>query len=219
MRKKLLFILQTSLIKTCILNFKMFNFKQAAKLPIAVSKGTSLKKMSGKIILISESSTFSVRIGYQTSFGTGKITLELKKNSTLYIGKHVLIGKGSWIQVDPHAKLILESQSRIGDNNKIVALYSIKICSGTFSSWDCTIMDSDRHSIIRNNVRVNKDKKIVIGQRTWIGAEVMILKNTHIGENSIISARSRVTGNYKDNVILGGIPAKILSDEEFMIIR
>jgi Serine acetyltransferase len=38
----------------------------------------------------------------------------------------------------------------------------------------------------------------------------MILKNTKIGDNSIVAAGAVVSGNFPDNVIIGGVPAKIM---------
>lgn len=51
---------------------------------------------------------------------------------------------------------------------------------------------------------------IVIGKNVWIGANVVVCPGITIGENSIIAAGAVVTKDVPDNVIAGGVPAKII---------
>lgn len=51
---------------------------------------------------------------------------------------------------------------------------------------------------------------VKIGNNCWIGAKVTILDNTIIGDNCIIAAGAVVKGTFPDNVVIGGIPAKII---------
>ncbi|MFB0925629.1 MAG: acyltransferase, partial [Vicingaceae bacterium] len=53
-------------------------------------------------------------------------------------------------------------------------------------------------------------KGIKIGSNCWIGAKVTILDGVIIGNNSVIAAGAVVTRSFKDNVLLGGVPAKII---------
>jgi acetyltransferase-like isoleucine patch superfamily enzyme len=52
--------------------------------------------------------------------------------------------------------------------------------------------------------------KVILGSNVWIGSNVTILKNTIIGENTIIATGAVVTGVIPSNVIIGGVPAKII---------
>lgn len=49
-----------------------------------------------------------------------------------------------------------------------------------------------------------------IGNNCWIGAKVTILDGTVIGNNCIVAAGAVVKGEFPDNVLIGGVPAKIL---------
>ena len=53
-------------------------------------------------------------------------------------------------------------------------------------------------------------KPITIGNNCWIGAKVTILDGTKIGNGCIVAAGAVVKGIFPDNVIIGGVPAKIL---------
>lgn len=52
--------------------------------------------------------------------------------------------------------------------------------------------------------------KVVIGKNVWIGNNVTILKDRKIGDNSIVAAGAVVSGKFPANVIIGGIPARII---------
>ncbi len=51
---------------------------------------------------------------------------------------------------------------------------------------------------------------IKIGKNCWIGSKVTILDGVTIGDNCVIAAGAVVTKSMPDNVIIGGVPAKIL---------
>lgn len=53
-------------------------------------------------------------------------------------------------------------------------------------------------------------KGIKLGNNIWVGAKVTFLDGCEIGNNSVIAAGAIVKGSFPDNVVIGGIPAKIL---------
>ena len=53
---------------------------------------------------------------------------------------------------------------------------------------------------------------IKIGQNCWIGSKVTILDGVTVGNNCVIAAGAVVTKSMPDNVIIGGVPAKILKE-------
>ena len=50
----------------------------------------------------------------------------------------------------------------------------------------------------------------MIGSNCWIGAKATILDGVHIGDGCIVAAGAVVTKSFPDNVIIGGVPAKII---------
>jgi maltose O-acetyltransferase len=55
------------------------------------------------------------------------------------------------------------------------------------------------------------EKDIKIGDDCWIGDNVYIREGVSLGNNVIVGANSVVTKSFGDNVIIAGIPAKIIS--------
>ncbi len=51
---------------------------------------------------------------------------------------------------------------------------------------------------------------IVIGENVWIGSNATVVPGVTIGNGSIIAAGAVVTKNVPENVVAGGVPAKII---------
>ncbi|GGE86878.1 Acetyltransferase (isoleucine patch superfamily) [Chishuiella changwenlii] len=57
-------------------------------------------------------------------------------------------------------------------------------------------------------------KSILIKRNAWIGANATILPGITIGENAVIAAGAVVSKDVPDNVVVGGVPAKIIKTIE-----
>ena len=77
-----------------------------------------------------------------------------------------------------------------------------------------TVMDSDFHDIepSRRLTGTPKTGKVAIADNVWIGDRVTILKGTTIGKNSVVAAGAVVSGTFPENVIIGGVPAKVIRE-------
>lgn len=53
-------------------------------------------------------------------------------------------------------------------------------------------------------------KGIKLGNNIWVGAKVTFLDGSEVGDNSVVAAGAVVKGVFPNNVIIGGVPAKIL---------
>lgn len=94
----------------------------------------------------------------------------------------------------------------------IVAVDNISIGEDCLIGDRVSIYDCDFHEInplYRKRSKGNS-KPVSIGDRVWIGSQVMILKGVTIGDNSIIGAGSVVTKDIPPNCIAAGNPAKVI---------
>lgn len=97
----------------------------------------------------------------------------------------------------------------------IYAREKIQIGDDTLIGANTKILDNDFHPI-NSNKRKQGDLKnlptssVRIGDNVFIGCNCIILKGTCIGNNSVVGAGSIVHGNFPDNVIIAGNPAKII---------
>jgi acetyltransferase-like isoleucine patch superfamily enzyme len=105
--------------------------------------------------------------------------------------------------------------NRIATNNNIFicAANYIEIGDDTLIGQNVTLMDHEAHGISPlERHKIGKVGTIVIGNNCWIGNNVVILKNSKIGNNSIVAVGALVSGEFPDNVIIGGVPAKVIKE-------
>lgn len=57
-------------------------------------------------------------------------------------------------------------------------------------------------------------KPVTIGNDVWIGANVTILPGVTIGNNVVVAAGAVVTKDVPDNVLVGGVPARVIKEIE-----
>ncbi len=53
-------------------------------------------------------------------------------------------------------------------------------------------------------------RSIVVRENAWLGIGASVMPGVTIGKNSVVAAHSVVTKDVPDNVIVGGISAKII---------
>ncbi|MGL4993926.1 MAG: acyltransferase [Bacteroidales bacterium] len=132
--------------------------------------------------------------GYQPGgfHHAGQIELQARTpNSTITVGRDVLTN----------------------NNIFIVACNNITIGERTIIGQYVTIMDHEAHGTHPEQRRqMGQVGEVTIGQNVWIGNNVVILKNTNIGDNCIVAAGAVVSGQYPANCIIGGVPAKVIRD-------
>lgn len=51
---------------------------------------------------------------------------------------------------------------------------------------------------------------IVLGKNVWVGSNSTILQGVTVGDNAVVAAGAVVNKNVPDNVVVGGVPAKII---------
>jgi len=69
---------------------------------------------------------------------------------------------------------------------------------------------TENHPLDPANRKALICKPIVIKRNAWIGAAATILPGVTIGENAVVAAGAVVSKNVPDNMIVGGVPAKII---------
>ena len=73
---------------------------------------------------------------------------------------------------------------------------------------------TENHTLDPADRRALICKPIVIKRNAWIGAAATILPGVTIGENAVVAAGAVVSKDVPDNVIVGGVPAKIIKSIE-----
>lgn len=111
----------------------------------------------------------------------------------------------------------IEIGDRVGLNGTSITARSraIRIGEGTMVGPNVVIVDSDFHAIWPPEIRSHNpgfetDADVIIGRNVWIGMRSTILKGVTIGDNSVVAAGSVVTRDIPENVLAGGVPARVI---------
>jgi len=143
-------------------------------------------------------------------------SLRFYNSATVKISKNVKMCDGVEIAVLEKAKLRIGENVGIGRNNSIICREAITIGDGTILGPNVLIFDHNHLFSMNDGVdqRQYTTSPIIIGAKTWIGANVVILQGVQIGCNVTIGAGSVVAKNIPDNCIAVGNPCRVIKSIE-----
>lgn len=123
--------------------------------------------------------------------------------------KYVVIYSGAEIR-NP-TQLFIGKGTIIGDNAILDARAGITIGENVNFSSNVSIW-TYQHDYRDSYFACNTDHvgPVTIGNRAWIGPNVIILRNVTIGEGAVIAAGAVVTHDVPPYTLVGGIPAKVI---------
>ncbi len=201
-------------------NFKMLPIRQAIHLPIDFCHKIKFNRLSGKVVINEKIiSRGMICFGAQGSdMFDGSSTIIDIAGSLIIKGSNIRIGRGSLLRIEQNATIELHDKVTIGARNIILCEQAISIQQQTISSWNCQFMDTDTHSIINldNGEILPRTFPIRIGERCWIGNNVLINKGTILPNDIIVASYSLCNKDYSNRIlnysIIGGIPAKKIAE-------
>lgn len=141
--------------------------------------------------------------------------ISLKTNVVCEKGSKITFAKGACsrgeavIRADAGGQLYIGENTFINVYSNICARESITIGNNVLIANGVTIVDHD-HCVPITDMNKFVSKPIIIDNNVWVGSNATILKGVHIGRNSVVAAGAVVTKSIPENVIVAGIPAKIV---------
>ena len=176
-----------------------------------------------KIVFVHPTSKIKCRS--KIRFGNGfnverNCYIDALSSGGLFIGENVSLGYSTYIRVSGSYRSI-GNRIKIGNN----------VGLGTHGYYGCGVgyLTIGNDCIFGNYVSIHPESHnyednvlpirlqgvssvggVCIGNNCWIGAKATILDGTKIGDGCIIAAGAVVKGEFPDNVIIGGVPAKII---------
>ena len=167
-----------------------------------------------------------------------KCTLLNKRN--IYFGKNVTIEKHTTIDGFASQKIILADGVKIGAFSLITCTSHLSSYGNGFQMGKNSAIGDFAHFGASGGIEIGSDvimgsyisfhsqnhnfndssklireqgvtsKGIKIGNNIWVGAKVTFLDGCEVGNNSVVAAGAVVNDVFPDNVVIGGVPAKIL---------
>jgi acetyltransferase-like isoleucine patch superfamily enzyme len=127
-------------------------------------------------------------------------------------GGHIRVGKcgffpGVRLECWKSAEIVIGDGTYLNRNTEIVAARSVRIGRDCKIGRDVLVMDTDQHALPGHELGV---APVVIEDRVWIGARVIVLKGVHVGHDSVIGAGSIVTRDVPSRSVVAGQPARVV---------
>ena len=148
--------------------------------------------------------------------GDGEKYITIGDNT--YIARNCILG--SWVRYgktnySPYIKI--GDGCSIGEHNHITAIKGVIIGNGVLTGRYVYISDNNHGDCDYETLLVRpSDRKLFskgpvhIGNNVWIGDKVSILSGVNIGDGAVIAANAVVTRDVPAYSVVGGIPARIL---------
>ncbi len=112
-------------------------------------------------------------------------------NSFVSVGSNTWVGSGSRFIAGPDARIVVGSNCDLGPDVLLV---------------------TGSHLIGEEGRRAGAglSRPIEVRDGVWIGARATVLSGVTIGTGSVVAAGAVVTEDVPDNVLVGGVPARVL---------
>ena len=227
-----------SIPRTLRFNFHYFPFKTALKLPVVVSHRTYLRELHGKVELPEKVERAMIKIGFGDvgHYDRKRSRTIWQVSGTVGFGGKASIGHGSKISV--RGNLFFGDGFNMTAESTIVCAKEIRFGDDCLLAWDILVMDTDEHPLYdlrretagretrdagsvpcpevpcpasNEDVRINPDKAILVGDHVWIGCKCVLLKGAEVPNDTVVAAGTMVKSSFAGEYqVLGGNPPTVL---------
>lgn len=150
------------------------------------------------------------RVGKRVTAGRG-VRISAAWGATCRIGDRVSFGTGVILSLGKQANLAIGNDVRITHYTLIGAEHSISIRDRAQIGEQCSVRDHE-HDTQASSMHAAPVicSPVTIGEDSWVGRGVAILKGTTIGEGAVVGANAVVRGDIPPHAVAVGIPAHVI---------
>ena len=161
------------------------------------------------------SSHFAIAPGGRLTIGPRVYTERLSRGVHISVaeGASVEIGAETWLRSDlapvilfafPGARITIGKEGFLNGCH-LSAKQGLEIGDRVWIGPGSRVFDADQHDLDAD--KKERVEPVVIGDHCWIASDVTILRGVHVGEQSVVGARSLLTRSIPPHTLATGSPA------------
>lgn len=181
---------------------------------------------SGRFLTFDLAANSFVEIGERTRFNTPS-NIEVRGydyGTTVKIGNDCFFDHGVNFRFFPPAKVFIGERTTSSSSLEVHANMGKRIIIGKdcMFSYENELWAGDGHSIldVKSGQCINRDlsgkwnpsNSLVVGDHVWCGKQAFLMQGSNIGQGSIVGARCVVKGNFPNNCVIAGNPARKIKE-------
>jgi len=217
-KKNIALLMRINWVKTIYFNFKKFPFKVAKKLPVFFYGKVKFQDISGSINITAPICTGMIQFGLQYEMATvSKNIAEIMIAGVVEFKGYAQFGKDVFLYVGKQAYAQFGNMTGLASNTQFICVEKITLGNYARFGADSQIMDSHFHPMINTLTKTAYPVKgkIEIGNYNYVSSRVTIMPNTKTPDFCTIASNSLCNKDYtgfSQNILIGGIPAKLLKE-------
>lgn len=217
-KRKIIFFSSVNWIKTIYFNHKMFPYARAKKLPVLFYGKVKFAGLAGEVDIIGDIKLGMIGFGQKfevtnKSKGTAKVTI----NGKLIFKGNFHFGLDCLLHIGENAYCELGDMSCLGSDVKLICLKKVTLGDWVRVGYESQIIDTNSHQMV-NTLTGEKFvmiDEIALGNYNSISNRVSIMPGSKTLDNCVIASNSLLNKDYQflgENILLGGMPAKLLKN-------
>lgn len=149
-----------------------------------------------------------------------RVKIDALSTDGVKIGCNCVLGENSKIECTGSLEhigkgVVIGDRTTFGSDCYFGAAGGIKIGSDVVAG-QCIRFHSENHNYNDMTKPIREQgvshKGIEVGNNCWIGAGVVFLDGAKIGDGCVVAANAVVTGEFSNNLIIGGVPGKVIKE-------
>jgi acetyltransferase-like isoleucine patch superfamily enzyme len=146
------------------------------------------------------------------AFVCPKVTIEIGKDATLYLGRWSWIGHGTKIRAH-EGEVRIGAKSVLGQECTISSFQHVSIGRECIVADRVMLIDFD-HGMVEVERPVREQgiykRDVRIGHNVWIGYGASFLRGVTVGDNAVVGTYTVVNKDVPANAVVAGVPVRIL---------
>lgn len=212
------YFLTVNWTKTLYFNFKKFPFEVAKKLPVFFYGKVKFHSLKGNIILKAPIKRGMINFGHSFElFSKEQGVSEIYLQGSLVFKGNAQFGKDYLLYIGKNSYCEIGDMFAFGSRGKLLCYEKIIFGDYVRVGYESQIIDSNFHPIIELKTGIKKPLTlpIKIGDYNWVGNRSSIMQKAVTPNYCMIGSNSLCNKNYSNlgnNILIGGIPAKLISE-------